>query len=252
MPSVDEWNEIEGTFPEIIEEIDEVFSSYDVHPENSRAKKAAYYSKLQWSIDLVNRLRHARWSYVMVMYLSGIGIPDEVWKKAPDQGEFAMTYFPNFTNEDSVRKAQFDYFADCFFFKLYSSLDTLGHLLIAIYDVRLTGKPDFHRVLGGLKSIRPELHSRLTALINSEDFAELKELRHDSTHNEALGSVNSFANQLSTNHITSGAGKYITSSEIVESVKNSIKVLVELLTAVRDQLLADRYLLKSKSAPTNL
>ena len=91
----------------------------------------------------------------MLTFLYGKGFPDDPWKSDPGPGEFATTYFPAFVHDDHIRKAKFDYFVDIFFFKAYSSLDTLGHLLIHIFDIQLKAKPDFHQAVEALRTSRP-------------------------------------------------------------------------------------------------
>lgn len=240
LPSTDEWNNIEvNQWPSLFEELEEIFD-YDVHPENSPAKSAAYLLKTTWFIDLVNRLRHARWSYVVVTSLYQKGIPDEEWRRDPGPGEWATTYFPNFTHDDHIRKAQFDYFVDIFFFKAYSSLDTLGHLLIHVFDVQLKSKPDFHQVVNALKAIRPQLYGDLTIIITSDAFKKFKRFRHGATHNESLGGINSLAERVSPNHVTFGTGSYISSLEIFDTVQTSVQLLVEIFKAIDKQISFNR------------
>jgi hypothetical protein len=240
MPSKAEWNNIETTkWPSVLEELDDLFA-YDIHPENSPQKFAARLAMTSWEIDLMNRLRHTRWTYVFITHIYGKGIPDDEWIRSPAPGEIATKYFPSFEHEHHIRKATFDYFIDIFFFKLYSCLDTLGHVLINMYDIELKGKPNFHRAVDGLKIIRPSLHAKLTLVIESDDFKEIKSLRHVATHNEALGGVNSFVNKISPNHFTFGAGKYITSSEIIRSVENAKVVLERIFKLMLEQVAIDK------------
>lgn len=239
MPSPGEWNDIEvNHWPSMLEELDSIFK-YDVHPANSQAKAAARMSMWSWEIDLMNRLRDTRWTYAFLRHIHGKGIPDDEWIRDPGPGEWATTYFPNLTEEHHLRKATFDYFVEIYFFKLYSCLDTLGHVLTHMYDIQLKTKPDFHRAVEGLKSIRPDLHRMLQAIIDSDEFKELKELRHGATHNEALGGVNSFVNKVSRNHVTFGAGKYITSREMMTKVDASKIILERIFNAVLHQVEKD-------------
>ncbi len=163
---------------------------YTVHSENSIELLYASNQIQTWQIHLANRMYQTRWSWVLLNHLFNKGIPDEEWYISPGRSGSSIEYFPHFEKNHHLIKAQFDYFSDIFYYKLFSAWDTLGHILNEMYDLDVK-RVDFHKAVEALKDTRPTLHSNLSNLKESEDFQKMREFRHSSTHNELVGNIGS-------------------------------------------------------------
>lgn len=230
LPTPAEYNAICEEFPcDELDISDDDFSIF-INPDEFRrfGDKSALGT---WQVHLQNRIYQTRTSFVMMKFLFHKGIPDRRWYAAGERG--GIKYFPDFERADHLRKAQFDYFADVYFLKLYSCLDSLGHILNLCYDLRIK-KPDFHRSLDKLAVANPELHAELETIKNSEEFQAFRQLRNGVAHNELPGHVTGFVHRVSENEFTLGAGHYTSTSEIVSVGENALKAFLEVVTIIRN------------------
>lgn len=215
--------------------------SYTIHPEGSIETLYAGNQIQTWQVHLANRMYQTRWSWVMLNHLFSKGIPDEEWYISPGKNGSSIEYFPHFDENHHLIKAQFDYFSDIFYYKLFSALDTLGHILNEMYglDVR---KVDFHKAVEALKDVRPTLYSNLNNLKESEEFKKMKEFRHSSTHNELVGNISSGMAKFSgagVSGITFGVGDYIPSSQVKDNADKSLTLLTQAIEFIREQIQND-------------
>jgi hypothetical protein len=86
----------------------------------------------QWELELENRWTGVVKSYLLLMFYFEKGIPD--WEWTIQDGP-AIVYFPHFEEEHFHIKDWFDYFSDVFYYKLFSSLDIVSHILNIWFDV---------------------------------------------------------------------------------------------------------------------
>lgn len=212
--------------------------NFTLQPENSIENMYANNQIQTWHTHLANRIYQARWSWVMLNHSFNQGIPDDEWYISPGRSGSSIEYFPHFEKDHHIRKAQFDYFSDIFYYKLFSAWDNLGHILNNMYGLEIK-KPDFHRVVEKLKDVRPDLHSNLNYLIESDGFQKMKEFRHSSTHNELIGHVGSGMSKFSTSTasgITFGVGSYIASEEVKINANKSLKLFAEAVEFIKEQV----------------
>lgn len=238
MPTTEEWRDTEQAYSFDKLKILQDDFIYVVHPENSFAAVGESGSLGTWKNHLINRLIQTRWSYVIVLFNFNKGIPDDVWKISPGRKGQTREYFPYFENHHHVIKAQFDYFADMFYFKLYSCWDTVGHLLNIMYDLKIN-KVDFIKAINKLAKVRPDLHKNLHDIIDSEDFKDMKIFRNGTTHNELLGDIHSIVNKVEDNFFTIGSGIYVSSKVIMDNSTKSLDLFANTLMAIRTQIKQD-------------
>ncbi|MFZ1699466.1 MAG: Cthe_2314 family HEPN domain-containing protein [Pyrinomonadaceae bacterium] len=238
MPSVDEWNEIESEYP--VEELQTSEDDFGFCLNAGSFERFGDSANLGiWVNYLSNRLIRTKWSYVIMIFHFRKGIPDDEWVISPGRRGQSAEYLLHFEKDDRIRKAQFDYFADIFFFKLYSCFDTIGHLLHMVYDLGLT-KPDFHRSVKKLADVRPDLFEKLNSVVESDGFRDLKEIRHGVAHRELPGHIGGMVTKVSPSMFTIGTGAYMPSRKVVAIAQQSLRTLVKAMTEIRSQIDLDR------------
>jgi len=228
-PDATEWRVLSGSYPYEDLEVNEALFPYTAHPTGSIEKFSAVPEIFVWTIHLQNRLAQTRWSHMMSMYYFNKGIPGEEWWISPGRKGQSVEYFPHFTRRDHDIKGLFHYYADVFYYKLFSAWDNLGHLLNIQYNLGLD-RATFHKSVDSLKAVNPAVHSKLRAIRDSADFKTMKQFRHSITHNEPIGEVGSPIGRRSKNEVTFGTGAYITSAQIKD---NAIKSLDLFVVAIR-------------------
>lgn len=138
----------------------------------------------RWLIHLQNRLADVFVSYIMARFYLSKGIPDEPWYISPGRRGNNIEYFPNFEEVHFTRKAQYDYYVDVFYYKLFSAFDTLGHLLDTIYDLDLpSSRVYLATAVDALAPRDPTFHGRLKQILDSRAFREAHSFRIAITHN---------------------------------------------------------------------
>lgn len=187
-----------------------------------------------WILHLVNRMIQARDSYHLMMFYYDRGIPDERPFESPGANGESIVFFPDFSDDDHINKASFNFYADTFFSKLYSSFDSIGHLLNVIYQINLPLKRIYFTtaVKELMKSGNP-IGKELQDLVNRSEFEKLSSIRHDITHNFLPGmhggSIQRTFNGKELKEISFGVGKYIKADEIVSTATDSLKLFNQAL-----------------------
>jgi hypothetical protein len=126
----------------------------------------------------------------------------------------------------------FDYYADIFYYKLFSVWDNLGHLLNIQYDLQIK-RANFLSVVKKLESFNHELWLKLQAVRDSADFATMTRLRHAITHNELPGHIGSSIRK-TKDGFTFGGGDYTPSAEIKENAIKSLNLFAGVIDALRE------------------
>lgn len=138
----------------------------------------------RWLFHLQNRLADVFISYVMASFYLSRGIPDEPWYLSPGKSGNSVDYFPEFEEVHFTRKAQYDYYVDVFYYKLFAACDTLGHLLNTLYDLSIpSSRVYLGTAVDGLLSRNPDLHRRFKEIIASQAFQDAHAFRIAITHN---------------------------------------------------------------------
>jgi Cthe_2314-like HEPN len=237
-PTEQEWRDLEQSYPFRTLQVGDNDFQYAADTQNSMLKFSAESEILTWRVHLINRLIQARWSYVFLMFHFNKGIPDDEWFISPGKKGESVEYYPHFEMKDHEVKAQFDYYADVFYYKLFSAWDTLGHLLNMMYELGIP-KATFSKAVRKLQPVRPGLYQKLKSIIDSQDFKNMQDFRHGITHNHLPGHIGSSVRRVSENHITFGGGDYTPSAQIQKSVVKSLGLFAETLKAIREQSVLD-------------
>jgi len=166
------------------------------------------------------------------------GIPDDEWFISPGRTGASVEYFPHFETKHHFTKAQFDYYADNFYYKLFSAWDSLGHLLNIMYELGIE-RASFDKAVKALAPIRPTLHTNLKAIIDSDEFSTMSKIRHNVTHNFLPGHVGSPIRRVSPNEWTFGVGSYTPSAMVKDNVIASLGLFAKTLDVIRAQSLLE-------------
>jgi len=237
-PTKEEWRELEESYPFEKVEVSEEHFQYTAYPQGSIERFSAIPEILTWTVHLQNRLIQTRWSYVLLMFHFNKGIPDDEWFVSPGKRGQSIEYYPHFEKKDHLVKAQFDYYADIFYYKLFSAWDTLGHLLNVTYELEIE-RASFDKAVKKLKTVKPALHGKLKQIMDSPNFWKMSKFRHDATHNHLPGHIGSSVRRVSKNHVTSGGGSYTPSAQIKDNVIKSLNLFAETLGAIKEQSAID-------------
>jgi Cthe_2314-like HEPN len=233
-PTKEEWRELEESYPFEKLEVSEEHFQYTAYPQGSLERFSAIPEILTWTVHLQNRLIQTRWSYVLLMFHFNKGIPDDEWFISPGKKGQSIEYYPHFEKKDHLVKAQFDYYADIFYYKLFSAWDTLGHLLNVTYELEIE-RASFYKAIEKLKTVKPTLYVKLKGVMVSFDFETMREFRHNITHNHLPGHIGSSARRVSKNLVTFGGGSYTPSAQIKDNVIKSLDLFAETLEAIKEQ-----------------
>ena len=182
-----------------------------------------------WTVTLCNRMIQARDSYHLMMFYFDRGIPDARPYISPGKNGESLSFLPDFQDKDHLNKSSFDFYADTFFSKLYSSLDTLGHLLNVIHVLDLKPKNiSFTSVVEKLSMLNSASGKKLHELFKSSEFEKFNTIRNNVTHNFPPGmfgsSVKRTYSENEIKEISIGVGPYVASDEIVGTAVESLQL----------------------------
>lgn len=231
-PSRDDWEKLVKTLP--LEKLRINLSDFEKRG-NSPNHFVDSIEIDTWTMHLSHRLADICKSYVMLMYYYNKGIPDDEWYISPGRKGESIQYFPHFEKEHFYAKDQFDYYADMFYYKIFSAWDTIGHVLNVLDDLGIKEKNvSFNLAVKKLEEKNLNLYNNLKELKGDPNFKEAKRLRHDITHNYLPGSVGSGIKRPSNNTITYGVGSYTPSKKIKDNVIKAIGLLVKTLDYIKN------------------
>ena len=179
-----------------------------------------------WILHLNNRMIQVRDSYHLMMFYFDRGIPDKRPLLSPGENGESITYFPDFSDDDHINKASFNFYADTFFSKLASSWDTTGHLLHVAHQLQ----PDQNRI--SFASVVTKLNrsinspgKKLYGLLKSQEYENFNRVRNDVTHNFLPGMFGGIVQRADDGNKTSiVVGRYVTSDEIVKTARNALQI----------------------------
>lgn len=182
-----------------------------------------------WTVTLCNRMIQARDSYHLMMFYFDRSIPDARPYISPGKNGESISFLPDFQDKDHLNKASFDFYADTFFSKLYSALDTLGHLLNVIHVLNLKPKNiSFTSVVEKLSELNSASGNELRELLKSYEFITLNAIRNNVTHNFPPGMFGSSVKRTYSGkdikEISIGVGPYEASDKIVRTAEESLQL----------------------------
>lgn len=221
-PKSEEWNEIYSStsFEHISERLRSV-----VAKRITTSSLADFMRKIEVNeqfMQLQNRLADVAKSYVLMTHFYNQGIPDENWRQSPGSSGASVEYFPDFEEEHFLIKEWFDFYADTYYFKIFSFWDGIGHVLTAVYDLGISRQGvTLSRALKALRESQKEVASDWNELVQDRAFIQGRRLRNDIVHNFLPGSVGMRVKQ--GNYKSSlGIRQYTPSTVIMENCRQMI------------------------------
>jgi hypothetical protein len=103
-----------------------------------------------------------------------------------------------------------------------------------MYELDLD-RPNFNKAFRKLKHIKPALYDNLKRIVDAPAFREMRELRHNITHNQLPGHIGSSVRRVSKSMVTFGGGSYTPSAKIKENMVSSLDLFAETLEAIKVQ-----------------
>ncbi|PMB53706.1 hypothetical protein CEN39_03015 [Fischerella thermalis CCMEE 5201] len=238
-PSEDNWRRISCTFP--FEKLSIPINSFNQY--SGEINNLEHIEHICTDIELneltehlQSRLRDVYISYVMLCFYFDKGIPDGQWFISPGMNGESVQYFPHFTEYDFHVKNLFDFYADTFYYKLFSVVDTIGHILNIVHNLEIQ-EPNLKNVMKELKKKNPDIYKKLMEFKEEPAFKDASKYRNEITHNflpgVVSGIITSFSDvnalEVEKNLTSIGVGKYVPSATIRQNVVDVLYVFVEIL-----------------------
>lgn len=107
-----------------------------------------------------------------------------------------------------------------------------------VYELEIE-RASFDNAVKKLKTVKPALHAKLTAIMDSADFQTMRQFRHSVTHNHLPGHIGSWVRRVSANEVTFGGGSYTPSVQIKDNVIKSLDLFAQTLEAIKEQTAVD-------------
>lgn len=186
----------------------------------------------RWLYEMRKRVEDTAISYFFLMFYYEKGIPDRQWYKSPGTNGASVQYFPDFEEVHYSIKKWFDYFSDTLYYKLFSALDLVGHLLNVRYDLNIPKeRVYFSTALKKLKDKDKNLYKCLNDIKNSQAFEKARSIRRDITHNYLPHSAGLDVKRCGQS-ITIDLKEYIPSEEIVANIREALKLFAKILQCI--------------------
>jgi hypothetical protein len=188
-PTLKEWEEIYKTYP--FKRLEVRVSDFDVtriDGWDGIIQLAKEKELITWKLIQNIKWNDVSKSYVLMMFYYNMGIPDEPYYISPGRKGQSVEYFPNFEKEHFIRKDAFDYFADVFFYKVFSAIEGLWQLLNIIYDCNIKeNNVSLESLRRKLTKSNKQLASCLKNVSNDDRYQAGIELRQIIAHRLPTG-----------------------------------------------------------------
>lgn len=139
------------------------------------------YDYTYWLMRFKNKLNDIRFTYILVAFAYHSGIPDKDWMIHLENGK-SKFYTDLLTDKQFINYFLFDYYAEFFFYQLFSSLDILNKCIDKLYSLHVDPNPNqFNKnVLKALKPKDKQLHDAITTFYDQSKNS--RKLRNNFTH----------------------------------------------------------------------
>lgn len=185
-------------------------------------------------MDLMNKISGMYRSFVFLIYYFEKEIPDDEYLVSPGNDGESISYYPDFTENNFIDKSSFDFYTDFFYFKLFSSFDSLCHIINLLYQIT-TNKKEIgfnNKFFDKLKMKNKSLAELLFNILDNDDFKRAKEIRNNITHNFSPNQISTTIEEKIEDNKIIGVithNKYFTSKDIKENVYKSLGILYQAL-----------------------
>ena len=178
-------------------------------------------------------------SYVLMSYFFEKGIPDDESYISPGKQGESVEFLPHFEPIHFEVKDWFDYFSDTFYYKLFSSLDMVGHFINLQYELGVKPKQVHFNssLVNKLHTKDLHLHKGLKEILEDPIYLEANRLRNDITHNYLPGSAGLSVTREKGDGwegIQLGIRAYTSSSAIMSNVQQAVSLLERIVDLVTE------------------
>jgi hypothetical protein len=178
--------------------------------------------------EMHDRVSAAATSYVLMVFYFEQGIPDKRWRQSPGKNGSSISYFPDFRPRHFRLKGWFDFYADVFYYKLFSAWDLMGHVLNVRHSLKLP-LPDFVSAMEALGRKDPVGRKAWDPIFGSHIFRDVRQIRNKITHGYSPNTTGMSVSREESildgkKSITYGFGlkKYLPSNEILSMANKGI------------------------------
>jgi|SRR5699024_3011640 len=148
---------------------------------------------------------------------------------------YAMFYYNKGVSDKTSNFYNFTYFVDVFFLYASALYETVGHLLVKTYKLKLRGLVSFNSAIIGLKEVNSDLYNDLNKIKESSEYEKGNEMRNNIVHNHPPYEKSSGVSK-HKGIIAVGKGTYVTPEKIKEvmigfseSIKKTLLILEKYL-----------------------
>lgn len=181
--------------------------------------------------DLIN-------NYIILMHYYNKGIPDTEWVITRENGK--VDFFPHFEEKHQHIIYWFGFYTDSYYTRFSSLIDTIYHIINVKYYLGVGEKNGFRKdVSKALKSKDLDLFNYLNSIRKKDVYNEVEYFRNDITHNFRPGKISSGIKRKTNkgfSSISSGIGKYTTTTAFVVNIEKSLDLMAEILEEIREKL----------------
>ena len=187
-----------------------------------------------WKMALINKLNDVAKAFALMMFYYDKGIPDEPYYISPGRKGQSVEYFPHFDDEHFAIKDGFDFYADIYYFKVFSAIDGIWQILNVYFNLGLTVyKVSFGNVCSKLKKIDAQTVTSLKKIFEDERYKKGKDLRNSITHRLPVGSQGAGIRRKGNATIFC-VSEYTSSKQTVEIAKALLNFSVEAFKQIKN------------------
>lgn len=229
-PTSQDWARIETKFD--WNQLDLAYSDFQLTEDNSLENISGKINLPAWIVHFKNFINFdIKKSYVFMIFYYEQGIPDDKWWSQDADG---IKYFTNFEPKHHLIKANFDYYADFFYYKVFSVLDILGQIMNIAFNLKMPiEKVTFYRACTQIKTVNVSIYDSLNLIINENEYRKARKIRDALTHKYSPFEIGPPVSKISANSISLGIGQYTTSTEIKENAACIVELLAKTIQAIK-------------------
>ena len=186
----------------------------------------------EFVLQLQNRMVDVAKCYTMLSFYYLKNIPDDEWYISPGRNGQSIEYFPNFEFIHYQIKDWFDYYADTFYYKYFSALDNIGHIMNLKYNLSIEHNVYFDK---SIKNLKGDIYKNFNDIINEKQYKKAKKFRNDITHN-FVPATTGLNIQINENSGSFGIRQYITSKEINDNIYYLVLLMEKIIRILDERL----------------
>lgn len=228
-PTSQDWGRIETQFD--WSRFNWAYSDFQLTDDNSLESISGKMNLPAWIVHFKNSINFdVKKSYVFMMFYYEQGIPDDKWWSQDADG---IKYFQNFEPKHHLIKANFDYYADFFYYKVFSTLDILGQIMNIAFNLKMPiKKVTFYSAHTQIENVNAAIYNSLKLLINETEYCKAREIRNALTHKYSLLEIGPPVSKISANSISLGIGEYVTSTAIKDNAICMLGLLAKMIESI--------------------